>query len=225
MAPRSRLVERRRHRHGRQAQRRRHPGAGASARDQETLGDQLLERLDHGAAREAQRRRQLARGRQRFAGPQVAAPDRVTQGLRELAAQLTGRAVERAEGGNIWRLGGAGHRFWSIEIKQNWPFIMSSQIAEYANSITGPRASRRAIPRPTGAAMYLPAHFNEARTEVLHPLIVANPFGTLVRHGAEGLDANHLPFELEAAASACCARMWHAPTQSGSRSPTATRCW
>ncbi|WP_186157222.1 FMN-binding negative transcriptional regulator [Burkholderia gladioli] len=48
--------------------------------------------------------------------------------------------------------------------------------------------------------MYLPAHFNEARPEVLHALIAAHPFGTLVTHGADGLDANHLPFELDPAA-------------------------
>jgi transcriptional regulator len=47
-----------------------------------------------------------------------------------------------------------------------------------------------------GAAMYVPAHFNESRTEVLHALIVQHPFGTLVTHGASGLDANHIPFEL-----------------------------
>jgi transcriptional regulator len=44
--------------------------------------------------------------------------------------------------------------------------------------------------------MYVPPHFDEARTEVLHELIRQHPFGTLVTHGAGGLDANHLPFEL-----------------------------
>ncbi|WP_025601111.1 FMN-binding negative transcriptional regulator [Burkholderia sp. WSM2230] len=44
--------------------------------------------------------------------------------------------------------------------------------------------------------MYVPAHFNEARTDVLHALIAQNPFGTLITHGASGLDANHIPFEL-----------------------------
>lgn len=46
-------------------------------------------------------------------------------------------------------------------------------------------------------AMYSPAHFNESRSEVLHDLITAHPFGTLVSHGAGGLDANHLPFHLD----------------------------
>lgn len=45
--------------------------------------------------------------------------------------------------------------------------------------------------------MYLPKHFSEHRIEVLHKLIVENPFGTLVTQGQSGLDANHLPFELE----------------------------
>ena len=44
--------------------------------------------------------------------------------------------------------------------------------------------------------MYVPPHFDEPRTEVLHDLIRAHPFGTLVTHGANGLDANHIPFEL-----------------------------
>lgn len=44
--------------------------------------------------------------------------------------------------------------------------------------------------------MYVPAHFNEPRTEVLHELIQQHPFGILVTHGASGLDANHIPFEL-----------------------------
>lgn len=44
--------------------------------------------------------------------------------------------------------------------------------------------------------MYVPAHFEETRTDVLHDLISRNPFGILVTHGADGLDANHLPFWL-----------------------------
>ncbi|WP_198088126.1 FMN-binding negative transcriptional regulator [Variovorax sp. E3] len=47
--------------------------------------------------------------------------------------------------------------------------------------------------------MYLPPHFAEARTEELHRLMQAHPFGTLVtHHPATGLDANHIPFELDA---------------------------
>lgn len=44
--------------------------------------------------------------------------------------------------------------------------------------------------------MYVPTHFEEFRTEVLHDLIKQHPFGMLVTHGASGLDANHIPFEL-----------------------------
>ena len=44
--------------------------------------------------------------------------------------------------------------------------------------------------------MYVPAHFDESRTEVLHTLIAQNPFGSLVTHGKNGLDANHIPFLL-----------------------------
>ena len=46
--------------------------------------------------------------------------------------------------------------------------------------------------------MYLPAHFEEARPEVLHALMRAHPLAQLVTHGPEGLDANPLPFELDA---------------------------
>ena len=44
--------------------------------------------------------------------------------------------------------------------------------------------------------MYVPAHFAEQRLDELHDLIRQYPLGILVTHGAAGLDANHLPFEL-----------------------------
>ena len=44
--------------------------------------------------------------------------------------------------------------------------------------------------------MYTPAHFAETDVPTLHRTILAHPFGLLVTHGAEGLDANHLPFLL-----------------------------
>lgn len=44
--------------------------------------------------------------------------------------------------------------------------------------------------------MYTPKHFQETRSEALHGLIRAYPFATVVTHGAGGLAANHLPFEL-----------------------------
>ena len=46
--------------------------------------------------------------------------------------------------------------------------------------------------------MYLPAHFEETRTEALHALIVAHPLGTLVTLGSDGLAANHIPFLIDA---------------------------
>ena len=48
--------------------------------------------------------------------------------------------------------------------------------------------------------MYLPAHFKEDRTPVLHDLIRAHPFATLVMLDATGLVANHLPMEIDATA-------------------------
>ncbi|AOK20560.1 transcriptional regulator [Burkholderia cepacia] len=44
--------------------------------------------------------------------------------------------------------------------------------------------------------MYVPAHFDEPRIETLHALIVQHPFGSLITHGRNGLDAIHIPFEL-----------------------------
>ena len=44
--------------------------------------------------------------------------------------------------------------------------------------------------------MYVPAHFDESRTEILHARIAEYPFGTLITNGKSGLDANHIPFEL-----------------------------
>jgi transcriptional regulator len=46
--------------------------------------------------------------------------------------------------------------------------------------------------------MYLPKHFEETRVEELHRVITEYPLGALVVDGPNGLDANHLPFELDA---------------------------
>ena len=48
--------------------------------------------------------------------------------------------------------------------------------------------------------MYLPEHFEETRVEELHRIIAEYPLGTLVVNGPCGLDANHLPFELDTSA-------------------------
>ena len=45
--------------------------------------------------------------------------------------------------------------------------------------------------------MYVPRHFEESRTDVLHELVRAHPFATLVTQSADGLEANHLPLELD----------------------------
>lgn len=46
--------------------------------------------------------------------------------------------------------------------------------------------------------MYLPPHFAVTEPEALHQLIQTYPLGALITHGEGGLDANHLPFELDA---------------------------
>ncbi len=45
--------------------------------------------------------------------------------------------------------------------------------------------------------MYVPTHFAETRVDVLHELVRAHPLGALVVLGADGLDANHIPFEID----------------------------
>jgi transcriptional regulator len=45
--------------------------------------------------------------------------------------------------------------------------------------------------------MYLPKHFQETRVQILHDLIRAHPLGALVVLTGRGLDANHIPFEVD----------------------------
>ena len=49
--------------------------------------------------------------------------------------------------------------------------------------------------------MYVPPHFEVSNPEVLHDLIAHHPLGVLITQGESGLNANHIPFELEASAS------------------------
>ncbi|WP_460843890.1 FMN-binding negative transcriptional regulator, partial [Noviherbaspirillum agri] len=45
--------------------------------------------------------------------------------------------------------------------------------------------------------VYIPSHFEESRPEVMHELIRRHPLGTLVTLGESGLNANHIPFEID----------------------------
>jgi transcriptional regulator len=45
--------------------------------------------------------------------------------------------------------------------------------------------------------VYVPTHFEESRTEILHALIRAHPLAALVSLTPDGLTANHLPFEID----------------------------
>ncbi|MEO8629275.1 MAG: FMN-binding negative transcriptional regulator [Betaproteobacteria bacterium] len=49
--------------------------------------------------------------------------------------------------------------------------------------------------------MYLPTQFEETRLDVLYQLIRARPLGMLVMLSSEGLNANHIPFEIDPAPS------------------------
>ncbi len=51
--------------------------------------------------------------------------------------------------------------------------------------------------------MYLPQHFAETRIEELRRIVREHPLGTLVTNTASGLDANHIPFELDPGRGAC----------------------
>ena len=44
--------------------------------------------------------------------------------------------------------------------------------------------------------MYMPKHFEESRTELLHDLIRSRPLATLVTLSPSGLNANHIPLHL-----------------------------
>ena len=45
--------------------------------------------------------------------------------------------------------------------------------------------------------MYMPAHFEETRTPVLHELLRAHPLATWVVQGSDGLVVNHIPFLID----------------------------
>ena len=45
--------------------------------------------------------------------------------------------------------------------------------------------------------MYMPAHFEETRAEVMHRLIHEHPLAVLVTLGSTGLSANHIPLEID----------------------------
>lgn len=45
--------------------------------------------------------------------------------------------------------------------------------------------------------MYVPPHFSKTDPDELHQLMAQYPLGSLITLGIAGLDANHLPFELD----------------------------
>lgn len=44
--------------------------------------------------------------------------------------------------------------------------------------------------------MYIPKHFDEPRTDVMHELMRARPLATLITLSSGGLNANHIPLQL-----------------------------
>jgi transcriptional regulator len=57
--------------------------------------------------------------------------------------------------------------------------------------------------------MYLPAHFEETRLDVLHALVRSHPLSTLVTLGGDGLIANHIPLYLRAGSGASGSLVGH----------------
>jgi transcriptional regulator len=45
--------------------------------------------------------------------------------------------------------------------------------------------------------MYTPSHFEETRVDILHQLIREHALATFVTLGSQGLNANHIPFEID----------------------------
>ncbi len=73
--------------------------------------------------------------------------------------------------------------------------------------------------------MYVPAHFEETRTDELHRLIREYPLGILVTGHGGLLDANHLPFELELSTERPLLRATSPATTPCGRNPTVRKCW
>lgn len=70
--------------------------------------------------------------------------------------------------------------------------------------------------------MYVPEHFAETDTATLQEFIQQSPLGALVVHGETGLDANHVPFELDRSAGALGTLRCHvARANSAWRNPNA----
>lgn len=57
--------------------------------------------------------------------------------------------------------------------------------------------------------MYIPKHFDQPDVAAVHELILGHPLGVLVTAGPGGLSADHLPFELAAAAGPLGTLMGH----------------
>ena len=66
-----------------------------------------------------------------------------------------------------------------------------------------PRPARAANLRVPEFLMYVPEHFEEARAEELLRTIEAHPLGALIVNGPQGLDANHVPFLVDATNASC----------------------
>lgn len=57
--------------------------------------------------------------------------------------------------------------------------------------------------------MYLPEHFAESQIAELHRIVREHPLGILVAHTCDGLEANHIPFELDDTRGACGTLLAH----------------
>lgn len=73
--------------------------------------------------------------------------------------------------------------------------------------------------------MYCPPSFRQHDTAELHRQIRASGLASLVSHGADGLQASHLPLLLAAEEGEFGTAISPAPTRTGGRWRTAARRW
>src|SRR6218665_931384 len=84
---------------------------------------------------------------------------------------------------------------WHGLFMQNW--IFSS--IQFDRTVAGCAGAPAAF--ASDRTMYIPEPFAEPRLEALHRIIREHPLGLLITHGPDSLDANHLPFLLDADAA------------------------
>src|SRR5215472_88704 len=97
--------------------------------------------------------------------------------------------------------GGSGTtvRFWPIADICEHPLRPQAEVLMPDNLAQTLSFSMMGSSRTLSPPMYLPNHFEETKDDELFRTIAAYPLGALVMNGPNGLDANHVPFLIDAA--------------------------